>query len=199
MNNKVILGAVGVVVVLAVGFAGYRYMQIQAAAKKWAGPHKEIVEEKITKEGQVTTTRFVSIVDAPLAAVEKALGEPERSQESIENITLSKLLKSEGNKKVVEMNLRALNLPLQYYTMEFTMYPDQHRITFKTVESQAQDIEGEYKLEGSPDGTRTRIEYSSKSRDKIAVPLPQSVIDGANRETFVNTIRGLKKSIKAGG
>ncbi len=198
MNAKVIGAIGGAVVLVVMGFLGYRYMQLQAEAKKWAGPHKEILAEKATNDGAVTTTHFVSIIDAPLAAVEKELSEPERSQETVENITLSKLLKAEGNKKLVEMNLRALNLPLQFYTMEFTMYPDQHRITFKTVESQAQDIEGEYKLEASPDGKRTRIEYTSKSRDKIALPFPQSVVDSANRETFVNTIRGVKKAIKAG-
>ena len=194
MNKNAILGIVGVVVLAVVGGIGYKYMQLQAEAKKWAGPHKEIVEESVTKEGQVTITRFVSLVDAPLPTVEQYLSTPEKGQENVENITLSKLLKSEGNGKLIEMNVRALNLPLQFYTMQFMFYPDQHRITFKTVESQAQDLDGEYQLEPSPDGKATRVIYTSKSKDKIAVPFPQSVVDGANKEIFVNTIRGLKKA-----
>lgn len=194
MNKTVIMGIAGVVVLVVVGGVGYKYMQLQAEAKKWAGPHKEIVEEKVTKDGQVTTTRFVSMVNAPLATVEQYLSTPERGQENVENITLSKLVKTEGNSKLLEMNVRALNLPLQFYTMQFTFYPEQHRITFKTIESQAQDLEGEYILEASPDGVSTRVTYNSKSTDKIALPFPQSVVDSANREIFVNTIRGLKKA-----
>ncbi|MBI1816967.1 MAG: hypothetical protein HYR72_18465 [Deltaproteobacteria bacterium] len=193
MNKNVIIGLVAVVVVGVGGFFGYQYMQLQAQAKKWAGPHKEIVEEKVTKDGAVTTLHFVSLVDVPLAAVENVLWTPERGQEMIENITLSKLLKSEGNTKLLEMNVRALNLPLQFYTMQFTHDPEHHRISFKTVESQAQDLEGEYVLEPSPDGKSTRVDYTSKSKDKIALPFPQSVVDSANREIFVNTMRGVKK------
>ncbi|HVN85786.1 MAG TPA: hypothetical protein VMW17_13170 [Candidatus Binatia bacterium] len=193
MSGKTIGAIVGVVVLAVIGFVGYKYMQLQAEAKKWAGPHKEIVEESVSKDGAVTSTHFVSLIDAPMAAVQNALWTPERSQETIENITLSKLLKSEGNTKLIEMNVRALNLPLQFYTMQFTLDADQHRISFKTVESQAQDLEGVYQLEASPDGKSTRIDYNSKSRDKIALPFPQSVVDSANREIFVNTMRGVKK------
>jgi hypothetical protein len=80
--------------------------------------------------------------------------------------------------------------------MQFTLDADKHLITFKTVESQAQDIEGEYQLEGSEDGKRTRVNYVAKTRDKIALPFPQSVVDSANREIFVNTMRGVKKGIQ---
>jgi hypothetical protein len=194
MNKKVIVAIVGVVVLAVVGGVGYQYMRIQAEAKKWAGPHKEIVEEEVARDGAVTTTRFVSLIDLPLATVEQYLSTPERGQENVENITLSKLLKTEGNTKLIEMNVRALNLPLQFYTMQFTFFPDQHRIAFKTIESQAQDLEGEYLLEASPDGKSTRLTFRSKNKDKIALPFPQSVVDSANKEIFVNTIRGLKKA-----
>ena len=30
------------------------------------------------------------------------------------------------------------------------------------------------------------------------MPFPQSVLDSANRETYVNTVRGIEKSIKQG-
>jgi hypothetical protein len=194
MNKKAILGILGAVVVIVVGFFGYKYLQLRAEARKWAGPHKEIISEKVTKDGQVTTTEYVSIVDAPLAAVQKILWEPEDSQKMVENITLSKLIKAEDDTKVVEMNLRALSLPLQYYTMEFTLHPKEHRISFKTVQSQVQDIQGEYILEASPNGKKTQVTYTSKSRDKIVLPFPESVVESANREIFVNTMRGLEKS-----
>jgi hypothetical protein len=198
MNKRIVVGAVAVVVLGLAAFAAYKVMSIRREAAKWAGPMKEIVEETVTHEDSVTRTRFVSLVNGPVAAVQKAIWDVENSQNTVENIKMSKLLESKDNTKLVEINLLSLNLPLQNFTMLWTLYPDQHRITFKTVKSQAQDIEGEYQLEASPDGTKTRIIYTSVSKDKIAVPFPQSVLDSANRETYVNTIRGIEKALKQG-
>src|SRR5512136_1410202 len=196
MNKKAVFGAIGVVVIAVLGFVGYKVVSLRAQAAKWAGPMKEIVEETVSHDNNVTRARYVSLIDAPLAKVQDAVWNVENSQQTVENIKLSKLLEQKGNTKLVEINLQALNLPLQNYTMEFTLHPDEQRVTFKTVKSQAQDIEGEYKFEASPDGARTRLIYTSTSKDKIAVPFPQSVLDSANRETYVNTVRGIQKVIK---
>jgi hypothetical protein len=198
MNKKAVIGGIGVVVVLVLGFVGYKIVSLRAQAAKWAGPMKEIVEEQVTHDNNVTHARFVSLLDAPLAKVQQAVWDVENSQQMVENIKLSKLLESKGNTKLVEINLQALNLPLQNYTMEFTLHPEQHRVTFKTIKSQAQDIEGEYTLQASPDGTKTLLTYTSTAKDKIAVPFPQSVLDSANRETYVNTVRGIEKFVKQG-
>ncbi len=199
MNSKTIIGIVAAVVVVIVGFLGYQYLRVRAEAAKWSGPIKEIVEESSKKDGDVTVTHFVSVIDAQLAKVQNALWSVERSQDMVENIRMSKLVKEDTNSKTVEMHLQALNLPLQYFTMQWTLDPAAHRILFKTTESQLQDIEGYYQLESSPDGSKTRITYESKGRDKVALPFPQSVVDSANRELFVNTMRGAKKFAQQAG
>ena len=198
MNKKTVFGAIGIVVVIAVGFVGYQFVRLRSEAAKWSGPMKEIVEEQVSHDNSVTRARFVSLIDAPLDKVQQAVWDVEHSEQMVANIKLSKLLETKGDTKVIEMNLQALNLPLQSYTMEFTLHPGEHRVTFKTIKSQAQDIDGEYKLEPSPDGTKTRLTYISTARDKIAVPFPQSVLDSANLETYVNTVRGIQKFVKQG-
>lgn len=195
MNKKLIIGGIVVVVIAIVA---YKALSLRAEAAKWSGPMKEITEENVTHDNNVTTTRFVSLIGAPVDKVQQAIWDVENSQNMVENIKLSKLLESKDNTKLMEINLQALNLPLQSFTMMWTLYADQHRITFKTVKSQAQDIDGAYQLEPSPDGTKTRLVYTSTSRDKIAVPFPQSVLESANRETYVNTVRGIEKQIKQG-
>jgi len=195
MNKKLIIGGI-VVVVIAI--AAYKVLSLRAEAAKWSGPMKEITEENVTHDNNVTTTRFVSLIGAPVDKVQQAIWDVENSQNMVENIKLSKLLESKDNTKLMEINLQALNLPLQSFTMMWTLYADQYRITFKTVKSQAQDIDGEYQLEPSPDGAKTRLVYTSTSRDKIAVPFPQSVLESANRETYVNTVRGIEKQINQG-
>lgn len=197
--NKTVLGGIGLVAVLVVGFVVYQAMSLRSEAAKWSGPMKEIVEEEVVHDGTTTRARYVSLIDAPVDAVQKAIWEVENSPGMVENIKMAKVLESKGNVKLVEINLQALTLPLQNFTMEWTLYPEQHRIAFKTVKSQAQDIEALYQLEPSPDGKRTRLIYTTTSKDKIAVPFPQSVLDSANRETYVNTVRGIQKTVKQPG
>jgi len=196
--NKNVLAGIGVVAVLVVGFVGYKAMSLRSEAAKWSGPMKEVAEESITHDNNVTTSRFVSIIDAPVDKVQKVMWDVESLQTMVPNFKLSKLIENKGNTKLLEINIQALTLPTLAYTMEFTLHPETHSVTFKTIKSQAQDIEGEYKLEPSPDGAKTRLIYTTTAKDKVAVPFPQSVLDSAGRETFVNTVRGLQKVVKQG-
>ncbi|MBI3781785.1 MAG: hypothetical protein HY270_00115 [Deltaproteobacteria bacterium] len=196
--NKNVLAVVGLIVVGAVAYVGYRYASLQSEAAKWSGPMKEVQEEQITRDGEVTHSRFVSIIDAPITKVQAVVWHVEDLSKIVSNFKISKLIEENGNTKRVEVGIQALTLPLLSYEMEFTNHPEEHRVTFKTLKSQAQDIEGEYKLEPSPDGVKTRITYLTTAKDKIAVPFPQSVLDSAGRETFVNTVRGIEKAVKQG-
>jgi hypothetical protein len=194
MNKKVVIGIVVVLVVVA-GAAGY-FLKLRAEAAKWKEAKEFVKEESsITKEGIVTKAHFVSIIDAPMEKVEDAMWKVEDGSRWIDNVKLSELVEQKGETKVLKMQIQALNLPVQHYTMEFTRHPGEHRITFKTIASQAQDVEGSYRFEPSPDGKRTRLVYDSTSRDKIQVPFPQDVIEGATRETYVKTVRGITKSL----
>jgi uncharacterized membrane protein len=196
MNKAVIGGIAGLAIVG--GFIGYKVLSLRADAAKWSGPMKEIAEESITHENNVTKDRFVSIIDAPIDKVQKVMWDVENLQNMVPNFKLSKLIEAKGNTKLLEINIQVLTLPTLAYTMEFTLHPEAHRVTFKTIKSQAQDIEGEYQLEPSPDGAKTRLTYMTTAKDKVAVPFPQSVLDSAGRETFVNTVRGLQKVVKQG-
>jgi hypothetical protein len=193
MNGKTIGGIVAALVVVVGGYLGYRYVQLQAAAAKWSGPIKEIVEETITKDGDVSKIHFVSMVEAPLDKVQQAMWGVERGQESVENIRLSKLLKEEPKRKEVQIQVQLLSLPLQEFTMEFVLDDAQHRMTFRTLQASTTELDGSYQLEGSPDGKLTRVTYNANAKPRVPLPVPQSVQDSAQREFFVNTIRGIKK------
>ena len=196
--NKSVLAAIGGVAALVVAVVGYKAWSIHREAAKWSGPMQEIAEEKIEHDQNVTKSRFVSIIDAPMDKVLPVMWNVENLQQTVPNFKLSKLIEANGNTKRLEISIQALTLPTLNYEMEFTLHPEEHRVTFKTLKSQAQDIEGEYRLEASPDGTKTKLEYITIAKDKIAVPFPQSVLDSAGRETYVNTVRGLQKQIKKG-
>ena len=192
MNAKTIIGVIVAVILLAGGWYVYD-MQRQAA--KWKNA-KEIVEESFNKDGSVATIRYVGVVQGPVDKVQDAVWAVERSSQMVENIKKSELVSQEGNTKTMIMQFQALNLPVQQYTMVFTLDPAKHQVAFKSTQAQAADLEGRYTFEASPDGQRTRITYEAKSTDKIAVPFPASVIESAQRETFVNTVRGVEKALK---
>src|SRR4051812_3740091 len=143
MKAAKMIGAL--VVLLVVGGIGFYYIQLQRQAAQWKDA-KEIVEESFNKDGGVATVRYVGIIDAPVDKVQDAVWAVEKSSEMVSNIKKSELLKSEGNQKTVLMQLQALNLPLQQYTMQFTLDQPAHKVNFKTLQAQAADLEGAYVL-----------------------------------------------------
>ena len=71
MGKNVVYAIVGVVV-LVLGFVGFKYYQLQKEAAKWKNV-KEIVEESFERDDEVSKMRFVAIVDAPLPKVQEVL------------------------------------------------------------------------------------------------------------------------------
>jgi len=193
--NKYLWGALAVVA-FGLVVVGVRYYQVHLAARQWEKPVDDILSEKLEKDAGTMTIEFTSRIDAPVETVFRAFTEPERTQEFSNTVRYSKLLRSEGNQKVVEFEMVILGQP-QRLTIEFTFVPDEQRIAVKTVESQFSDLSGEYRLSPSPDGTKTLLTYTGTAKDKVKVPVPLAFQKSALRETFVSTIRALKKGLAA--
>lgn len=181
----------GIVILIA---GGWWYLRLRSAAQQWEGPVAEIISEKLEKDTDTMEIEFTSRVDAPVDTVFRAFTEPERSKEFSDAVRYSKLLQGEANRKTVEFEMVILGQP-QRVTLEFTFLPQENRVTIKTVESQFSDFSGEYRLTPSPDGTKTLITYSGTSKDKAKLPVPVALQKSALRETFVSTIRALKKGL----
>lgn len=190
MNWKAIVGAIVLLIVIVFG---YYYVSYRRQVARLAGA-KEVEEATFTKDGAIGHIKYVGIVNGPIDKVQDAVWAVETSSKMIENIKKSDLVKQEGNKKTILMQLKAGTLPVQQVVMEFTLDAPKHEVAFKTTQAQAADLEGAYRLEQvSPD--KTRLTYEAKSTDKIAVPFPDGVIETAQREVFVNTVRGIERSI----
>ena len=188
----------GVLVLCVVGLvtAGWWYLRLRSAAQQWEGPVAEILSEKLEKNTDTMEIEFTSRVDAPVDTVFRAFTEPERSQEFSDSVRYAKLLSSEGNRKTVEFEMVILGQP-QRLTLEFMFVPEEHRVTIRTIENQFSDLRGEYRLTPSPDGTKTLVTYTGVSKDKAKLPVPLALQKSALRETFVSTIRALKKGLAA--
>src|SRR5258705_373999 len=94
---------------------------------------------KLEKDTDPMSVEFTSRIDAPLDVVLRSFAEPERSAEFSPIVRYSKLVRSEGNKKVVEFEMVILGQP-QHFTMEFTFLPTDQRVTLKTVDNAMTDL-----------------------------------------------------------
>jgi hypothetical protein len=196
MSRNVIVGLI--VAVLAVGYGGYRWWvaSVERAAVEWEGSFKEISREKMEKVEDTWHIEFDTVFDAPVDRVFAAYSTPERAHElSPDRVIASELKSSSGNKKVVELRGKVLNLPVQRLVIEYTLFPEEKRITSRTLEYNLADISSEYVFTESPDGKKTLLRFTQTSKDKLGNPLSEGVQKSALKETYVTTVRTVVKSL----
>lgn len=179
---------------LGLGVVAVRYAQLRAAARLWEGPVAEIVSERLEKRGNTMGIEFSSRLDAPLDTVFAALTEPERLQAFADNVRYSQLLTQGENRKVVEIEMVTLG-QVQRMVMEFAFLPEEKVVAVRTVENAFADMRGEYRLTASPDGSKTLLTYRGTMTDTTDRPIPVGLQKSALRETFVSTVRALKKRL----
>src|ERR1051326_7311719 len=190
---KGVIAAIALIVLLVVGYLGFKYVQLQREAAKYANA-KEVAEESIEKDGPKWTIHMKSVLAQPIDKVWKALHQPERSHEFIEAFKKSELKKEEGNTKTVEFQVQVLTLPLQTFIVQLTFNDSAHSVGLKTL-SGPQDQTSTYQLT-MLDPNKTLLVLDGTAVDKVSVPLPLSVQKGAMRELFVNQVRAIQKGIE---
>jgi hypothetical protein len=193
---KAILAVVGLVVLAVVIYVVLQWRAIQQAA---TGPAKEIVSESIAKSGDTWHVKFTTKFDAPLDRVFEAFQHPERaSQYAPDNVLKSEIVNENGNTKVVDVVGRLDILPpgfkVQNLRTEYTVYPDEHRITSRSVDFKLADINSEYKFQASPDGKGTILDFTQTSKDKAPM-LVESLQKGALRETYLTQVRAVNRAL----
>jgi len=193
---KAILGIILLLVIAVAGYLGWEYYTIQKAA---SGPAKEIVSESISKSGDMWHVKFVSKFDAPLDRVFDAYQHPERAKEfAPENVMKAEIIKEDGNSKTVDVVGKLDILPpgfkVQNLRTEYTVYPDEKRITSRSINFKLADINSEYKFEATPDGKGTILTFSQTSKDKAPL-LVDSLQKGALRETYVTQVRAVNRAL----
>jgi hypothetical protein len=188
-----IAAVIAVLILVIAAYLGYRYWQIQSLAKKYAKA-TEIAAASIEKNGPTWTIHIESVIADPIDAVWKALRQPERSAELVPTaFKRSTLIKEEGSKKSLELEVTLLSLPSQRMVAELTYDDAAHKVKIVTSKG-LQDINGQYELTAlSPD--KTLLVFDGTAVEKVSLPLPQSVVEGALRELFVVQVRAVQAAI----
>lgn len=154
--------------------------------------------EVLEKTGDTFTIRLEKKIDEPIDKVWDAFQRPEEIEKYSEQYQQSKLVKAEGNTKVVDYRVSALG-QLNAFTMELKSDEAAKKIDLKTIESSLVDITGSYEIKPAPDGKGTIIVYKAVQKDKANIPVPVSVQKTAIKDSFDNLIAGMKKGIAAQG
>jgi hypothetical protein len=154
--------------------------------------------EVLDKKGDTFTIRLEKKIDEPIDKVWQAFQRPEDIEKYSEQYQQSKLVKTEGDVKVVDYRVSALG-QVNAFTMELTAHPDQKKVDLKTLESSLVDIVGSYEIKPAPDGKGTIVVYKATQKDKANIPVPVSVQKTAIKDSFDNLIAGMKKGIAAEG
>lgn len=154
--------------------------------------------EVLEKKGDTFTIQLSKKIDQPIDRVWESLLTPEKLENYAEQYQQTKLVKAEGNVKVVDYRVLALG-QVQAFTMELTMLPETKVVKLKTLDSTMAEIVGEYGLKATDDGAATIITYRATQKDKVKIPAPVSVQKTAIKDSFNNLVAGIKKGIEAEG
>jgi uncharacterized protein YndB with AHSA1/START domain len=154
--------------------------------------------EVLEKTGDTFTIKLTKTIDDPIDKVWQSFQRPEELEKYSEQYQQTKLVKSEGNTKVVDYRVSALG-QVNAFTMELTMDDAKKHVGLKTLESSLVDITGEYEITPGPGGKGTTITYKATQKDKANIPVPVSVQKTAIKESFDNLVAGVRKGIQAQG
>lgn len=150
--------------------------------------------QKTAKEqpdGAVKMT-FLGLVDVNPDALFDALSDVEHHHEFIDDVMEVKLVSAEGNRKVVDIRNRVLGRPNDA-RIAWTIDKAARRMTFDTLEAKFTNNSAEYQVEGSPDGTRSRVTTTYYLRDKGGHPFPIHSLKVAIEESYMKAVRGVKR------
>lgn len=150
---------------------------------------QKTVEEQ--PDGSVRMT-FVGLVNADPETFFDALSDVEHHHEFIDDVMEVKLVSVKGNTKVVDIRNRVLGRPNEA-RIKWTIDKPARRVTFDTVEAKFTDNSAEYQIEGSPEGTRSRITTVYYLRDKGGHPFPLHSLQVAIEESYLKAVRGMKR------
>jgi hypothetical protein len=136
--------------------------------------------------------KFVALVNAPADPLFMAFSDVEHHAEFVTGVTESRLVSSSGNKKVVDITNQVLGRPNRAQ-IEWTIEPQQRKLSFKTLEAQFTDNSAEYTIDPSPDGKRSRVTTVYYLRDKGGHPFPAHMLRQAIRESYVAAVGSVKR------
>jgi len=152
---------------------------------------RQVREPAVELDGDITRSRFVEIIDAPVGRVEALVWDVENLQHTVPVFKTSTLIDRDELRKRMKIILQPEAQAPSEWHVEFHLDRDTHRVTFANDDQETPRFAGEYDMRASPDGSRTRLEYSTVIRGQGS--LPDRVRMAAEHERFGQIIESLRR------
>ena len=179
-RRLIVLVAVAALVVFA-----YRLYQSRRAQQ--AG----ILSESIEHQGDAWTVDYTARLPAPAKTVFGAIEHIENSHS--DSIRSVKVLSQNGNRKVVELTMNGPANQSVVTKIAFEYFPDDDRITYRTLDSPMFDTSAEYKL--TDEGVSTVINFHQTATASKPVNLPDVIVKEVIRSVFIGQLDGIKQAL----
>ncbi len=161
----------------------------------WSAPENFLFREKSAKKDDGVQLEYWSLVDAPAQAIYDALADVEHYQDFVPGVDSVQLLSVNGNDndKTVQIAQRVIGRQANA-KVEWKFFPDQHRIEFKTLQSNLSRNDGTFEIQPSPDGKRTLVHsnYLVREGEGQLQAVPIGVLAAGTRDSFLAAARGVK-------
>lgn len=158
----------------------------------WAVPENFFVVEKSERTNEGARMEFHSLVDAPAADVYHALADVEHYATFVTGVSESDLLHAEDDTKTIRITQAVIGRQ-SHAEVKWTLHPQDLRLAFETLKSDANFNDGEYRVVASPDGKRCYVISIFHVKEKGAAPnVPIGVLEAATRDSFENAARSIK-------
>lgn len=174
------------IVIAVVGIGSYYFYQ-QHRAKK-AG----LLNEKIVHEGDTWKADFAARIAAPQQQVFDSIKNVERAKS--DQVKSLQVISDNGNEKTVEMKLAGPMGQDITTRLAFQYFPEQHRITYHTLDGGDFITNAEYDL--SDEGaSSTLLNFHETTKLAQSLPVPDGMVKSVIRGIFLAQLEGLKKSL----
>jgi hypothetical protein len=182
---KVLKILTGLVVVLVVVYAGYRYFQSRRALK--AG----LLTENITHDGDLWKANFTARVPAPEQTVFDAIRNIENTHS--DQVKAVRVVSQSTNKKIVDLDIATFGGQTITTELEFEYLPADKKIVYHTLNNPLLDTHAAYQL--GDEGSSTLIDYHETTHLLQSFPVPDGVIKQVIRTVFISQLETLNRSL----
>jgi ribosome-associated toxin RatA of RatAB toxin-antitoxin module len=159
----------------------------------WSAKENFFAAEKSQETDDGSRLEFHSLVDAPAEAVYRALADVEHYASFIDGVSESALVSADQNTKVIQITETVIGRQSRA-RVKWTLHPDQRKIEFETLQSDANYNDGAYQVFASPDDTRCYVVSTFHVKTKGAPQnVPIGVLKSATRESFERAAHSVKR------
>jgi len=172
-------------IIAVVGIGGY-YLYQQHRVRK-AG----LMSENIVHQGDAWTADFTARIGAPEPQVFDAIKNFDKGH--YDEIKSMRVISQSDNEKTIEMEIAAVPGQATTSRVTFQYFPDQHRITYHTLDSGPFATSAEYNL--TDEGASTLIKFHDSTSVPQQLPVPDAIVKRFIRAYFVSQLQGLQKTL----